>query len=67
MTKEERQLLLELKAFLLKAIEQTEDDLITFPVDGTRDDYDFLIAKAVMYRENFKQITEQLKADIDDE
>lgn len=67
MTDDERQDLLEMKAFLMRAIEQLQEELLTFPADGSEDDYLFMIAKAVMYRETFKKVMKQLENDFDDE
>ncbi len=63
MTDEERNDLLELKVFLEKAIPLTERQLINYPASGSTEDYQFLIGKAIMYRETLKQVNQQLKTD----
>lgn len=67
MTKEERQDLLELKLFLEQTIPEVEIQLINSPLDGTKEDYQFLINKAVMYRETLRQINQQLDDNKSDE
>jgi hypothetical protein len=61
MTDDERNDLLELKAFLEKAIPQVEMQLINYPPDGLRKDYQFLIDKAVMYRDVLRQTIKRLE------
>lgn len=63
MTDDERYDLRELKAFLEKAIPLIEQQLIDYPSDGETQDYQFLIEKAIMYRESLKQIINQLATD----
>ncbi|GAB4028233.1 hypothetical protein [Spirosoma koreense] len=63
MTDDERKDLLELKAFLEKAILSVEDDLIITDPTLSRKDYLFLIDKVKMYRKNLTQIMELLKED----
>lgn len=60
MTEDERNDLLELKSFLEKAIRSVEDDLITTDPRLSKADYQFLINKARMYRDNLNQIIELL-------
>ena len=64
MTDNERNDLLELKAFLEKAILLVNEQIILFPPDGKDDDYRFLTNKAVMYRDNMRTIVELLETDI---
>lgn len=61
MSDAERNDLLELKAFLEKAIPQVEMRLINYPSDGSQEDYQFLIDKTVMYRDVFSQTIKQLE------
>ena len=61
MTDAERNDLLELKAFLEKAIPQVEGQLVNYPPDGSRKDYQFLIDKAVMYRDVLRQTIKRLE------
>jgi hypothetical protein len=61
MTKEERQLLLELKAFLVKAIDMVDDQLIFTDPSVSQRDYDFLIDKVKMYRDNLETINKSLE------
>lgn len=61
MTDDERSDLRELKAFLEKAILSVEDDLILTDPRLSKADYDFLVNKARMYRNNLNQIIELLK------
>ena len=63
MTNDERNNLLELKAFLEKAIPITEQGLIDFSPNGLSENYRFLIEKAIMYRETLKKINQQLETD----
>jgi hypothetical protein len=63
MTHEERSDLLELKAFLEKALPLTEQELIYFSLNGSKENYQFLIDKAIMYRETLKKINQQLEED----
>lgn len=60
MTDDERRDLLELKVFLEKAILAVEDDLIVTDPRLSKEDYDFLIDKARMYRNNLNQIIKLL-------
>lgn len=60
MTDDERKDLLELKAFLEKAIIAVEDDLIITDPRLSQKDYQFLIDKIKMYRKNLGQINESL-------
>lgn len=60
MSDDERNDLLELKAFLEEAIPQIEMQLINYSPDGSEEDYQFLIDKAVMYRDVFRQTVKQL-------
>ena len=60
MTDDERNDLLELKAFLEKAIIAVEDDLIITDPRLSQKDYQFLIDKIKMYRKNLGQINESL-------
>ncbi|MVM38225.1 hypothetical protein GO730_12650 [Spirosoma sp. HMF3257] len=60
MTDEERNDLLELKAFLEKALISVEDDLILTDPRLSKNDYDFLIKKARMYRNNLDKVIELL-------
>ncbi len=55
MSDDEQNDLLELQAFLEKAIPQVEKQLINYPPDGSEKDYRFLIDKAVMYRDMLRQ------------
>ena len=61
MSDDERNDLLELKAFLEKAILAVEDDLIITDPRLSKKDYEFLIDKARMYRNNLDQISDLLK------
>ena len=63
MTENEYTDLLELKAFLEKAIPLIQQQLIDYPTNGKKRDYQFLIEKAIMYRETLKQINQQLETD----
>ena len=61
MTDDERNDLPELKAFLEKAIPQVEDDLILTDPRLSKQDYQFLIDNARMYRNNLNQINKSLE------
>ena len=56
MSNDERNDLLELKAFLEKAILSVEDDLIITDPRLSKKEYKFLVDKARMYRTNLNQI-----------
>ncbi len=64
MSDDERNDLMELKAFLEKAILLVNEDIILFPYDGKESDYQFLTNKAVMYRDNLRTVVELLETDI---
>lgn len=61
MTNDERNDLLELKAFLEQAIPQVQMQLMEYSSDGSEEDYQFLIDKAVMYRDVLKQTIKRLE------
>lgn len=63
MTDDERGDLIDLKAFLEKAIVKVDDQLIFTDPDVSKTDYDFLIDKVRMYRNNLEQILKLLPAD----
>jgi hypothetical protein len=67
MTSDERRDLLELKAFLEKAIVTVDDQLIFTDPDVSKRDYDFLIDKVKMYRNNLEQILQLLQTDDDNQ
>ncbi|GAB4019989.1 hypothetical protein GCM10028808_59630 [Spirosoma migulaei] len=60
MTEDEHTDLLRLKAFLEKALISVEDDLILTDPRLSKNDYDFLIKKARMYRNNLDKVIELL-------
>ena len=62
MTEDERRDLLELKAFLERAINEVDDQLIFTDPSVSQKDYDFLITKVKKYRENLQQIIEFFQA-----
>ncbi len=62
MTDDERRNLLDLKTFLEKAIVRVDDQLIFTDPDVSDRDYDFLIDKVRMYRNNLEQILQLLQA-----
>lgn len=61
MSDEERNDLLELKSFLERAIPQVETQLMAYSPDGSEEDYQFLIDKAVMYRDVLRQTIKRLE------
>ncbi len=63
MTQEERQDLLDLRKGIDKALVQTEEQIILYPVDGSDDGHRSLINKAIYYRELLKQIQIKLSTD----
>jgi|GEM_PF-2711041 len=65
MTSDERRDLFELKAFLEKAIVRVDNQLIFTDPDVSERDYDFLIDKVKMYRNNLEQILQLLQTDDD--
>ena len=64
MSDDERNDLLELKAFLKKAILLVNEEIMLFPPDGKQENYRFLTNKAVMYRDNLRTVVELLETDI---
>lgn len=65
MSDDERNDLLELKAFLERAILLVNQEIVDFPHDGLEEDYQFLTNKAVMYRDNLRTIIKLLQTDED--
>ena len=56
MTQDERQDILDLREGIDKALAQTEEQIILYPVDASDEEHRSLINKAIYYRELLKQI-----------
>lgn len=55
-----REDLLELKKAMTEGLQNEENKIINFPFDGSDNDFDALIRKAVYYRNLLEKVNQQL-------